>query len=131
MRLIALFTVVACCLILLTATAWCQTSENQSPILLVIDQSQTGASYRIDGINITEDPLRGIARAFERHGSKIDYPISVILDDELPIKMLTEASGLVGKVGFTHIRYFRASKRHGKMGELVLGKVSPLPALAK
>src|ERR1051326_1304837 len=72
-------------------------SEQIRPVVVLLEKGAKGTVYRVDGKDVTANPLRGIADAYQRHGAKNDYPVFAIVDDRLAIKMLGEAAGLIDR----------------------------------
>ena len=90
-------------------------------VVVLVDKSQTGTRYRVDSKDVSDDPLRGIALAFEKRGGKPDVPVLALIDDSLPISVLSNVAGLIGKVGFTQVRYFRCHHGSDQIGEISFG----------
>src|SRR5438128_9309456 len=95
------------CVLNLTTGVQYSSAQNENPfsgfvppVVVWVQQKGTGPAYYVDEKDVTADPLRGIADAYERHrGAQAHYPVVAIIDDRLPLGILDEVRGLIGKVG--------------------------------
>jgi hypothetical protein len=103
--------------------------QSNAPITIWVEKKGSAPAYFVDGKDVTADPLRGIANGYEAHGgAKAQYPVQAIIDDRFPLAMLDQVRGLIGKVGFTTVRYFLRSPGSTKVGEVMFGDVLTLPS---
>jgi hypothetical protein len=98
------------------------------PIVVWVQPKGASASYYVDTKDVTADPLRGIADAFERHqGAEAQYPVVAIIDERLPISMIQQLRELIRKAGFMNVRYFLISPGSESIGEISFGQVVRVP----
>jgi hypothetical protein len=124
-------------LFVVTAICWhpslaqdIDSSKQSNPVITIwVEKKGSAPAYYVDRKDVTADPLRGIANAYETHaGAKAQYPVRAIIDDRLPLAMLDQVRGLVGKVGFTTVRYFLRRQGSLRIGEVMFGDVFTLPS---
>jgi hypothetical protein len=98
------------------------------PIVVWVEPKGAGASFYVDTKDVTADPFRGIADAYERHrGAEEQYPVVAIIDERLPISRIEQLRELIGKAGFTNVRYFLTSPGSRSIGEISFGQVVAVP----
>ena len=98
------------------------------PIVVWVEPKGASASYYIDTKDVTADPFRGIAEAYEQHrGAEAQYPVVAIIDERLPISMIEQLRELIGNAGFTNVRYFLTSPGGRSIGEISFGQVVSVP----
>jgi hypothetical protein len=102
-----------------------------APIIVVAQKTPTSKRFLVDSKDVTRDPLRGIAEAYEQHGGDGHYPVVAIVDERLPIRMLGELAGLTGKVGLLNVRYFLLDTDTKKMNEISFGGLFRYPVATK
>jgi hypothetical protein len=56
-------------------------TDRSSAIVLLVERPRTGRRFIVDSKDITRNPLRGIAEAYEKHGANNNYPVIAILDE--------------------------------------------------
>ena len=94
------------------------------PIVVWVEPRGGSAAYYVDTKDVTADPSRGIADAHEQHrGAEAQYPVVAIIDERLPISMIEQVRELIGKAGFTNVRYFLTSPGSRSIGEISFGQV--------
>lgn len=103
-------------------------TEQSTRIVVLVEKTPKGTVYHVDSKEVTGDPLRGIAEAYEKHGSDTNHPIVAIVDERLPMTMLDQIRGLIGKVGLVNVRYFLLTADREKVGEISFGRVFPYPS---
>lgn len=98
------------------------------PITIWVEPKGASASYYVDTRDVTADPFRGIADAYERHrGTEVQYPVVAIIDERLPISMIEQLRDLIGKAGCRNVRYFLTSPGSRGMCEISFGQVVVVP----
>ena len=98
------------------------------PITVWVEPKGASASYYVDTRDVTADPFRGIADAYEQHlGTEVQYPVVAIIDERLPISVIEQLRELIGKAGCRNVRYFLTSPSSRSMCEISFGQVTGLP----
>ena len=94
------------------------------PIVVWVEPKGASAAYYVDTKDVTADPLRGIADAYDRHrAADAQYPVVAIIDERLPISTIEQLRTLIKRAGFTNVRYFLTSPGSSSIGEISFGQV--------
>ena len=98
------------------------------PIVVWVEPKGARVSFYIDTKDVTADPFRGIADAYEPHrGAKEEYLVVAIIDERLPISAIEQLRELIGKAGFMNVRYFLISPGSRRIGQISFGEVVSVP----
>ena len=98
------------------------------PVVVWVEQKGTGTAYYLDTKDITADPQQALAEACQQHrGTEEPHPVVAIIDDRLPLSTVDRLRELIGRAGFSKIRYFSLSRGSSNIVEISLGHVASVP----
>jgi len=92
-----------------------------------VEPKGPGAAYYVDTKDVTADPARGIAEAYEQHrGGEARYAVVVFIDERLPISILAQLREVIEESG-TNVRYFLTSPGSRSIREISFGQAVSAP----
>jgi hypothetical protein len=109
--------------ILVASVSWCQ--DQQKPLVLLVEHAGDQPVYRLDSLDVSANPLRGLGVAIEKKGK--DWPLTIAVDSRLSINTLWEAAALAGKAGFVNVHYYAFHHDGREMKAVSFGKDVPRP----